>query len=185
MQDEEIVLLYELRQETAIMETDNAYGKLLTGFSFHIVNDYQDAEECVSDTYLRTWDSIPPNHPNSLKAYLLRIVRNISLNCVRTRKSKKRGGGEYQVALDELLEIISGRETEDIVDAICLRDALNDYLNDLPKEKKAIFMARYWYFNSIKEIAKNLCISESKVKMSLCRCRDELKSHLKKEGFEL
>lgn len=192
LDDTKIIELFHQRNESAIEETDRKYGRLLNRVSNNIVQNEQDAEECVSDTYISTWNTIPPQKPNSLKMFLLKIVRNISINKFHHTNRKKRGGGEYTAVFEELDTSLSSAangtasmQHNDIADEIALRDALNRFLECLPESQRAVFIGRYWYFESITEIADNLNMSPSNVKMILLRCRKSLMELLQKEGFML
>ncbi len=184
LDDIAIIELYNQRDENAIYETDCKYGRLLKHISSNIVHNSQDAEECVSDTYLKTWNTIPPTWPNNFKAFLLRIGRNIAINKLSYSNRGKRGNGDYQLAVEEIEKIVPDeRHSKDISDVIVLRDILTCFLESLSKEQRSIFIGRYWYFDSVSEIANNLGISTSKVKMVLMRCRKHLKDMLEKEDY--
>ncbi|WP_295599429.1 RNA polymerase sigma factor [uncultured Methanobrevibacter sp.] len=185
LDDKSIIDLFHERDEKAISETEQKYGKLCYKVSLNILHNEQDAEESVSDTLLKLWNSIPPEYPICLKNFILKIIRNLSLNKYKMKHSAKRGHGEYEVVLDEIKDTLPDTvNTNDIlIDSIHLRDTLNNFLNNLSTEKRSIFIGRYWYFESISEISKNLGLSTSKVKVVLFRCRVELKQLLLKEGF--
>lgn len=186
MKDDQIIQLYFSRSEDAIKYTDLKYGAYCKTIAFNILNSRPDSDECVNDTYLQTWNSIPPTHPYNLKAYLGKITRNISLNRMKARMTQKRCISEYSLVYNELDNILEDHHsTNELLDELLLKDIINKYLDTLPKEKRIIFVARYWYFESIKDIAKKLDMSESKVKMSLSRIRDDMKIFLKKEGVLL
>lgn len=183
MDDEKIVELYWIRSEKAIEETKEKYSGYCAAISGNILSR-QDAEECVSDAYLRLWETIPPQRPRSLKAYLAKIVRNLALDRFEKNRAKKRGGGKAESAFDEISEFISSG-AEELADSIALREAINRFLGELDRHTRIIFVQRYWYFCPVKEIAQRFSLSESKVKMTLKRTREKLCEHLKKEGFEL
>lgn len=183
MTDDKIVALYWVRSEDAIKETDKAYGKYCHYIAFHILNEEEDANEAVNDTYLKAWQSMPPQKPNPLKAFLGRITRQLSINRLEKKNAKKRGG-EYALSLDEL-ETILHDSTQDLADQTALADALTRFLYALPVTQRRIFVRRYWYFESINEIASAFSMSESKVKSMLMRLRQKLKQHLEQEGFDL
>ena len=167
MDDSAIIELYNRRSESAIRETDRKYGRLLNHVSDNIVHNAQEAEECVSDTYLSTWNAIPPEKPDNFRAFLLRIVRNIS---------KK----------DRVFPIdIGPRSGGNMADEIALRDTINRFLEGLSQEQRAIFIGRYWYFDSVNDIARNLGKGVSMVKMTLLRCRERLRDTLEKEGYSI
>lgn len=183
MEDEEIINLYWNRQEKAISETDKKYGKYCSTISFNILQNREDAKECVNDTYLKTWDSIPPQRPNILKVYLGRIARNLAINQYERKKAKKR---DYtlEIALQELNECISSsNNVEEQLDYNELVNMLNVFLSRLSQNNRKIFLERYWYLYSIKEISSNNRISESNTKTILLRIRSQLKNYLKEGGL--
>ena len=186
MEDNQIIRLYFDRSEEAISQTAAKYGKYCHTIAYNILQNFEDSEECVNDTYWKAWNTIPPRRPKRLAAFLGRITRNLSLDKYRHYTADKRGGGELAVALEELGDCISsigsmGDHTEEIV----LVEVLNSFLASLSAEHRKIFMRRYWYVSSVKEIADDYGITESKVKMSLLRSRNQLKTVLEKEGIAL
>lgn len=186
MEDKQIVDMFLAREDDAIKETANKYGKRLGKISYGITDDFQIAEECVNDTYLETWNRIPPNKPYTyFYAFLARIVRHISIDSCRKNNAVKRQ--EYLVELsDELLESIPSRNSvQDTVDETELVDLISKYLLSIDKEKRIIFTRRYFYMNTVDEIAGLCSISESKVKTTLFRVRNGLKEYLSKEGYFL
>ena len=186
MDDKQIIELYNERSETAISETAEKYGKYCYTIAYHILYNEQDSEECVSDTYLKTWETIPPQYPNKLSAFLGKITRNLALNRHRYYIREKRGYGQVVLALEELQECIpDSNKVEQAIEDKYLIEVLNRFLYDLPVEKRMIFLRRYWYLSSIQEIARDYEISESKVKMTLLRVRNKLKQILEKEGIVL
>lgn len=184
MTDEKILDFYWARSESAIAETEKKYGCYCYSIAYHILSDHQDSEECVSDTYLHAWNSIPPKRPNRLSVYLGKLTRNLSINRLQKETAKKRGGGQIEIALDELIECIPNVQ-DSITEKVVFTDALNCFLDDLSPETRKIFLLRYWLFASVKEIAQSLGISESKVKQVLMRTRDRFRKHLEKEGIDL
>ena len=186
MTDEKIVELYWERSEAAIEETKKAYGRYFHYIAYGILRNDEDSEEIVNDTYWKAWKIIPPERPNPLKAFLGRITRQLALNRLELNQAQKRGGGQYTLVLEELAECISnGNDGADVAETIALRDCLNDFLRSLPLEARRVFIKRYWYMNSILEIAEAFSMSESKVKSLLMRTRKKLKKYLSKEGFEV
>ncbi|MBO5355674.1 MAG: RNA polymerase sigma factor [Clostridia bacterium] len=183
MDDRHIVELYWQRSETAIAETQTKYGKYCHYIAYNILSNDGDAEECVNDTYLKAWESMPPHRPTKLSTFLGKITRHLALNRRETKTAEKRGAGAVSVALDELSECIADNETGDPTDEIALKGALNRFLRALPEETMIVFLQRYWYFASVKEIAQNRGMSESNVKVMLHRARGKLKSFLEKEGI--
>ena len=186
MEDKQIVDLYWARSEKAISETADKYGRYCYTIAYNILHSNEDSEECVNDTYLHAWNAMPDQRPNKLSAFLGRITRNLSLKRWEKYTAKKRGAGQVPLALDELRECIPATNyTDSVADDIVLTDVLNRFLASLTAEKRNIFMRRYWYLSPVAEIASDLAISESKVKMSLLRSRNELKQLLEKEGITL
>jgi len=186
VEDKQIIDLYWVRSETAISETANRYGRYCHSIAFNILHSHEDSEECVNDTFFHAWKTMPPQRPNKLSAFLGTITRNLSLNKWEQYSTEKRGLGQVPLALEELQDCIPALENvEQVADDLTLTEILNHFLSTLPKDRRKIFMRRYWYMCSIKEIAKGYSMSESKVKMSLLRSRNELKQLLEKEGFNL
>ncbi len=186
MEDSRILELYEKRSETAIRETESTYGRYCRSIAHGILGNDADVEECVNDAYLKVWNAIPPDRPMRLDHYLGRIVRNLALDRRKAKTRVKRGGGQYPLVLEELSETLAGGESvEERYEAARLTEALNRFLEQLSKEKRILFLARYWYFKSIEEIARQFGLSQSKVKMTLLRTRNELKDYLKKEDIEI
>lgn len=183
MDDKRIVELFFERDEQAILESEKKYKRLITYIAKNILNSDSDSEEMVNDTYLRAWDSIPPNKPANLGAYLGKIARNLSLDRLSKRKTQKRGGDEVTLAFEELQGVIGEEKGEGLIDEIALKDAINGFLAQLKSDKRILFVQRYWYFCSIEEIAKNNGLKENNVKIILLRLREKLKRHLEKEGF--
>ena len=186
MNDKQIIELFNERSEDAIAKTSEKYGSFCYYIAEHILHDRQDSEECVNDTYLKAWETIPPRAPNKLSAYLGKITRNLALGKYRYNNRKKRGDGVNAEVLEELAECIAASEnTEDAVEEKLVVDVLNRFLRELSEERRKMFLQRYWYMNSIKEIAAEWSVSESKVKMTLLRVRAELKQRLESEGIYL
>ena len=179
MDDKQILDLYWARSESAIAETDRKYGKFCHRIAYNILVNHEDSEECVNDTYLKTWSIIPPKRPVKFGAFLGKIVRNLALNRYEMLHTAKRGSGEVPVALDELAECIPDpNSVERTIDNRILSDKLNIFLSELPKDTRKIFMRRYWELCSVKEISSVYGISESKVKMTLFRTRGKLRTFL-------
>ncbi len=186
MDDDKIIELYMDRSEQAISETSKKYGRYCHSIAYGILQSDADSEECVNDTYLRTWNSIPPKRPNHLQTFLGKITRNLSLNRLEMRSAEKRGEGQTVLILDELAECIpaEGDATRAVEDMV-IRNVLNRFLEDLPAETRRIFVRRYWYMSSVKEIAEEYGLSQSKVTVTLFRTRGKLKTALEKEGIIL
>lgn len=184
MDDQYIIELYNKRDETAISETSKKYGDYCFSIANNILANKQDSEECVNDTWLRTWNTIPPSKPNSLKLFLARITRNLSLNRYNERKAEKRGGGELVLSFDEISEFAAdvSNPLEEII-AEELVKSVNDFLRQASKRDRGIFVCRYFYVEPIKKIAFKYGVSESNVHKILSRMRIRLKEYLEKEGY--
>lgn len=186
MDDNQIIDLYWARSENAITETANKYGPYCHTVAYNILKNNEDSEECVNDTYRKAWDAMPPQHPQILRAFLGKITRNLSLNRYDKRTAEKRGAGQVTLALEELSECLpAANHVEQIIDDMALAQLLNSFLATLPTDARKIFMRRYWYLNSVKEIAEIFSISESNVKTTLFRARNKLKLLLEKEGVAI
>lgn len=186
LDDNKIVELYLSRDETAIKQTFENYGTRIRSLANNIVKDLQTAEECENDTYLEAWRTIPPHEPRTyLFAFLARITRHISLNICRDRNRLKRSAFICELSTEMEQCIPSPDDTECRIDDIILKDAINNFLATLDEEKRNIFLRRYWFLDSIADISKRYAISESKVKTTLFRCRNQLRKYLEKEGYTL
>ena len=186
MEDKQIIALYFARSESAIAETDKKYGRYCHYIAYQILDSNEDAEEIVNDTWLRTWNTIPPQRPEPLKAYVGRISSNLALDRYDERHAAKRGGGQLPAVLDELAECIPDHaDGGDMGESIALRDALNRFLSSLPRKTRNVFVRRYWYAAPIAEIAREFAMKESTVAMLLLRTRNKLKEFLSKEGFDV
>ena len=182
--DQKIIDLYFARSEDAIAETDRQYGRYCKAVADSILHCPEDTEECVNDTYLHAWDSIPPARPFSLKAYLGKITRNLAIHRWEKASADKRGGGEIPLVLSELSECLSdGASAEDGLNESLLTDTLNRFLGSISKEQRIIFLRRYWYNASVAEIASERGITEGKIKTILHRLRAKLRAVLEKEGI--
>ena len=186
MEDEKIIELYFSRTENAIFETEKKFGKYLLKIANNILFDPEDSKECVNDTYLRAWDIIPPQKPEKLSLFLGKITRRLAIDIFRKKHTEKRGNSEYALSLSELDECIpDGFSAESEFEKKELLKSINGFLELLSDENRKIFICRYFYSDSIKEIASFFGTSESKIKSSLFRSRKALKEHLLKEGFFL
>lgn len=182
MEDDRIIELYFDRDEQAIRHTADKYGAYCTAVSMNILHSEPDAEECVNDTYLKTWNSIPPTRPNSLKLFLARIVRNLSLNRHRDLHSAKRNR-DLEVSLSELetcLPLSDGGNSDSV-----LGDLLSEFLDQQSKEDRIVFVQRYWYSLSAAEIAEEQGMSENTVWVKLHRTRERLRVYLIERGYKL
>ena len=183
MSDERIVELYWQRNESAIRLTHERYGGLCTRVAMNILGDPSDAEECVNDTYLKAWNSIPPHKPEVLSAFLGKITRYVSLKRRRDKQAQKRGGGELSLAYEELADCIPAKHDIDAeLEAKEIALHINAFLSALPATERHIFICRYWYFDSIGSISRQFGFRETKVKSMLFRTRTKLRDKLKKEG---
>lgn len=186
LEDTEIIELYFNRSENAIAETKRKYDDYLVSISENILQNRQDAEECVCDTYIHAWNSIPPQNPACFRAFLGRIARNLSLDCYKKRNTQKRSGNNNALLLSELEECIpSPADVEREFDDGEIAKYLSKFLHSQTKQNRALFIRRYWHCDSVKQISKRFGLSESKVKSSLFRLRNSLKVYLEKEGVKL
>ena len=185
MEDQQIVDLYFARSESAITETDRKYGRYCHSIAYNILEDHEDAKEIVNDTYLKAWNTIPPNRPDPLKPYVGMISRHLSLDRYEEYHTQKRGG-QVPLVLEELAECIPDNDSrEDIGESVALKDALAKFIRSLPDKTQRIFLRRYWYASSVAEIAEEFGMRENSVNVLLHRTRKKLKDHLQKEGFDL
>lgn len=186
MEDKRIIELYMNRNEAAVEETSAKYGARLKNISYNITEDRQTAEECENDTYMEAWKSIPPQNPvDYLYAYLARIIRHISIDVCRTRSRLKRSAVITELTAEMEECIPTPDDTACRLEYKELGEAISRYLYTLPEEKQKIFIRRYWYLDSVDSISRRLGITQSKVKMMLLRCRNELRTYLEKEGYDL
>lgn len=184
MEDEAIVSLYWQRNESAIRETERKYDRYLTKIAMNILADREDSRESVNDTYLAAWNSMPPHRPGVLSTYLGKITRRISIDRFRYRNREKRRQSEYEISLSELGDCVSGgNTTEAAVNVKLLADAIGIWLRLQPEENRNLFLCRYYFLDSLQEVAKTCGITESKCKTVLFRMRKSLKEYLEKEGF--
>lgn len=186
MEDEAIVALFWQRNEQAIAAAQEQYGIYCKSIAASILGNTQDAEECMNDTVLSLWNSIPPNRPRSLRAYMGKIIRNLALNRYRAMQRQKRGSGNMPLLLQELSEVVSDTETvEQALESRALTEAMQDFLRQLPREQRVMFVRRYWYADSLETLAKNFGISENTLSVKLYRIRQKLKLYLQERGFDL
>ena len=184
MEDSQIVSLYFDRSEEAIEETEKKYGGYCRYIARHIVGSDEDAEQILNDTWLKIWNTVPPNNPQSLKAYAGMICRGLSISQYNKNAHEKRETG-VPLLLDELSECIPDRKSEDLPERAELSEALSLFIRSLGFKKQKIFILRYFYASSISEISKELDMKESSVKMALMRLRKKLREHLEKEGIDI
>ena len=184
MDDEKILELYWNRSEEAISETEKKYGRYLNNIALGILEDVETSRECVNDTLLGAWDSIPPAKPEALKTYLGKITRNLSLTRWRNENAEKRGGGRVAEVIEEMHDLPDlEADTERVLDSIVISDLINRFLSGLKPAHRKVFMKRYWCFMSVREIAENMRMSESNVRVILHRCRNKFKEVCRKEGI--
>lgn len=178
MEDEKIVELFFKRSEQAIAEVDIKYGKVCHRLSLNILNSRRDAEECVNDAYLGAWNAIPPAKPNPLQAYICKIVRNISLKVYYRKEAAKRNS-IYDVAIQELEAYLSAPSTvETEIEARELARIIENFLDTLTVDNRVIFMRRYWFSDSYKDIAERVGLTEKNVSVRLTRIRQKMKQYL-------
>lgn len=186
MEDRLIIDLFFQRSERAIAQTQEKYGRMLCTIAYGILRDREDAKECENDTYLKTWNSIPPAKPQVFSAFLSKITRNLSLDRYDEKHAAKRGGGEFPLLLDELAECLPDeRDPYRAIEEAQLTDQINVFLTGLSRDARNIFLRRYWFGDTLQEISEETGFGLSKVKMSLLRSRKELKKVLEKEGRAL
>ena len=178
MEDHQIIDLLWQRSEGALSALAEEFGSLLYRICLNLLDNARDAEECVNDTYLAVWNSIPPKRPEPLRPYVCRISRNIALNRLRSAAAQKRSG--YELSLEELSGCISAPSRDD---GLALGRAMDVWLDTLNKGNRAIFLRRYWFGDSVKDIAVAFNMKESAVSVRLSRLRDSLKAYLTKEGY--
>jgi len=184
MEDEMIIDLLFQRDEDGLREAGVKYGKYLKTVAFRILGNSEDTEECLNDTWVRTWNAIPPERPTYFRAFLAKIIRNLALNRLEEQSAKKRGSGETAVCLDELSEVIADPSSvESEMEGEALREAIDRFLLGLMQEQRNVFLQRYFYFYSIKELSQMYGWGESRLKTTLFRIRNSLKEYLLKEGF--
>lgn len=184
MEDNKIIELFQNRNEEALLNTQAKYGAYLRTVAFNVLEDAEDALECVNDTLLRAWNSIPPQKPLNFKAYLAKIARNAALDRYDRATAAKRGGGQVELALEELSDCIADAEDIAFSDGEISR-IIDEYLKSKDEKKRKLFMRRYFYLDSISDIAKKCGISESNVKTTLFRMREELQGELSKKGVSI
>lgn len=185
MEDKEILSLFEARSEKAIEAIAAKYGRYCYMIAYTILRNKEDAEECVNDAYLRAWNAIPPFYPENLEAYLAKLTRNRSIDEYRRKRTKKAGSGEIEVVFEELQECIpvKGETPEAVAERYAIHQILEQFLEKESVEERAVFVQRYWYMLSVKEIARMHRMSRSRVTSLLFRQRNRLKKMLWEGGF--
>ena len=183
MTDEEIIALYLARDQRAIQETSEQYGRRLYQLSYKVVYDEGTAEECVNDTYLKVWDSIPPDEPNTyFYPYLARVNRGVSIDRYRYLHAQKRDA-KMVLLTEEIDTCLMSHGTDEVVDKLAFGESMNRFLAGLKKDQRTVFLRRYWFMDEVTEIAKRYGYSESKVKSMLMRVRNRLREHLLHDGI--
>ena len=185
MEDDQIVDLYWARSERAVAETAHKYGRYCYSIAYNILLNAEDADESVNDTYMDAWNAMPPHRPSILSTFLGKITRQLSIDKWRIKTAEKRGGGEITLALEELEDCVaSNQSVEQIIELRELTQAINRFLQTLPDVERDVFVSRYWFLVSVKEIADSFTIGESKTKTRLFRTRKKLQNFLRKEGYQ-
>ena len=185
LSDDQIVALYWQRDEQAIKQTDIKYRKFLLSVAYNIVHDTCDSEECLNDTYIGAWNSIPPARPTLLQAFLATIIRRTAIDCYKARKRQKRLTSELTVSLSEVEDFIATDDMHFETDAKELGRVISEFVRSLSDRRMYIFMSRYYFARPIKEIAKLLDCSESTVNKEIAAIKRELKEKLEKEGYSV
>ena len=186
MDDSEIISMFFKRDERAIEEARRRYGSIFRTAAENILGRGEDADECVSDAFLAAWESIPPQRPAALGAYLGKTARNLAINRLRAMRAQKRGGGEAEAVFDEMSTVVHGTPSpEAAAERRELLRAVNGFLASLPPERRGMFVCRCWYFDSISDIARRYGRSENYVSVSLNRTRAKLRKYLIERGFDV
>ena len=186
MEDTEIIALYQDRREEAIVQSDKKYGAYCFTIAYNILANNEDSAECVNDTWLRAWKVIPPECPDRLKIFFAAITRNLSIDRIKSRSAQKRGKGELAIVLEELAECVpDGKDVEDSFDEKLLTRSIENFLKNIPKRDRQLFIRRYFFTEPVRNIAKKFGIKENAVYVSLHRTRKKLHKHLQEEGFNV
>ena len=186
MEDTKIVQMYWDRDPDAIVHTADKYGAYLRTIAVNIIGSHEDAEECVNDTYMSAWRAIPPHRPMSLSTFLGKITRNAAYNRYKSTRAEKRGGSQTALVLDELSECVAGKyEVEQEIEYKELVAAIDAFLDTLSEDARRIFVCRYWYTDSISDIARQFGKRENTVTKMLSRSREKLRQYLLERGFQV
>ena len=186
MDDQEIIARFFARDEEGLTAARARYEPYCAAVARSFLNDPRDQEECLSDTWLRAWNAIPPQRPRSLGAFLAKITRNLAINRLRDGNAQRRGGGQVPLALEELGECVSPEGSpEGELDRQAAEEALNRFLDGLPPLQREVFLRRYWYLDSIEDIARRVGWSKRRVTTTLHRLRVRLRAHLIQEGIDV
>lgn len=184
MEDKAIIELYISRSEDAISETQKKYSSLCRSIAYNILRDNGETEECTNDTYMKLWNSIPPQIPVILKNYIAKIARNTALHFYRMKHRMKRGGDTVELALSEIAECVDmTNDVESAAEGRETSEEIADFLDSLDSTRRTVFLLRYWDFMSVREIAEKQGLSESSVRTSLHRTRNQLKKFLEEKGL--
>ena len=183
-EDQEIIAMFFARNELAVAETAQKYGALCMRTAMNILGSREDAEECVNDAYLRLWHAIPPAEPSHFQAFVLTLTRRAALDRVDARSTKKRFGDRCSAALEELAAILPAPDdVQQQVEDSAVSEAIRRFLDALPEEHRTMLLRRYWYLQSSREIAREMGITESRVRVTLMRLRQKLRAYLEKEDL--
>lgn len=184
MEDKEIIQLYWQRNQQAIEESNRKYGRYCYSIAYNLLNDHEDSEECVSDTFLGAWNAMPPHKPSRLQLFLAKITRSLAFNRYQSRTAQKRGGGELPLVLEELSECIGGgTDPEEKVEAAELSTAIEKFVKTLSVREHSIFVDRYFYTESIEKVAEKNSLTLNNTYVILSRIRGKLRAYLAEEGF--
>lgn len=186
MEDEQIVALFWRRDQEAIVQSQRKYHPYLSKIAYNILHDQEDSQEVVNDTYFKAWQSIPPQRPSKLSIYLGRLTRHGAIDRYRHHTSQKRQGDTYAMCLEELEECCAtGQDPQQVLDGKLLAQAISQFLCTLKPQTRAMFLGRYYFLDSLKEVAQYCGVRESKAKSTLFRVRKALRAYLRQEGFDL
>lgn len=185
MDDNAIVALFFSRTEAAISETQKKYGRYCHRIAKNVLENDDDADECVNDAYLKLWNSIPPSRPDNLQAFIGKITRNLALDLYTKLNAGKRTNNRCATAIEELSECLSDDASGDFTDELALSELLSSFLRTLPEKQRNIFIRRYWHMETVKSIARTYDITEANVNVILHRTRDLLKHYLESEGVNV
>lgn len=181
MENRDLLLLLWEKKDNALAVLAERFGHRLQRLAENILHNSWDAQECVNDTYLAAWNTIPPHRPDPLAPYILRLCKNISVSRLRSLTAQKRGS--YEMALDELSEVVGNRSLEETFSARELGRSMDRFLDSISKENRLLFLRRYWFGDSVTDLAQQFSLSENAVSARLSRIRSQLKAYLKKEGY--
>lgn len=185
MQDAEIIRLFEERDESAVSASLDKYRGYCMKIALNILGAHEEADECINRVFMKAWDMIPPHKPNNLAAFLGKLTRTTALNMRRDENALKRGGGETETVYDEISDAVPcGTNIEREAELNDLIEEINKFLKKLPEKKRNIFICRYWFCESVRDIAAEHSMTESNVSVTLNRVRQKLREHLRKRGYD-